>query len=268
MSSENSKQYHAVNADEVTTSKVESVHGSAKPVEDDEKKEKQGKKETKFARSIRVMTILQSMLSALLSLAIAVWQGRVYVTYQRTKDMPGAWPTVPNLAPTILLLVIAVAAFVFDLCMLLAYLMPNRKQARWALTVGNAAYYVVTSAKTVSYAISSAISKTSFDFGNATNQNSDLWSWTCTDQAATQDSVTQAESNCATQQAAWCFALAQLAVEAFKWLISILGWIQKMKQEEKDSVEAQNQKFSGYSPGVDQQLANTTPMFETSGLGV
>jgi hypothetical protein len=67
------------------------------------------------------------------------------------------------------------------------------------MVVGGAARYVVTSAKTVSYAISAVISKTSFDFGNATNQNTDLWSWTCTDQAATKDSINQAESNCTTQ---------------------------------------------------------------------
>ncbi len=151
------------------------------------------------ARRVKIMTIIQSTLSSLLSLAIAVWQGKVYFTFQHTKNVAGAWPSTPDLVPTLLLFSVAVAAFVFDICMLLAYLMPGKKLAKWAIMVGGAAHYVVTSAKTVSYAISAVISKTSFDFGNTTNQNADLWSWTCTDQAATMDSLTQAESNCTTQ---------------------------------------------------------------------
>jgi hypothetical protein len=168
------KNYAPVHADETSAVKSEKTQPAVAidAAEDT-------KREGRFSRCLKILTIIQSMLSSLLSLAIAVWQGKVYFTYQRTKATPGAWPDIPNLVPTILLFSISIAAFVFDICMLLAYLMPGKKGAKWAIAVGNAAYYVVTSAKTVSYAISSAISKTSFDFGNATNQNSDLWSWTC-----------------------------------------------------------------------------------------
>ncbi|KAK3934797.1 hypothetical protein QBC46DRAFT_453932 [Diplogelasinospora grovesii] len=129
-------------------------------------------KDDAATRRITIMRIIQSGLSSLLSLAIAVWQGKVYVTYQHTKSLQGAWPNIPNLVPTLLLFSVAIAAFVFDVCMLVAYLMPHgNKHARRTIAVGGAANYIVTSAKTVSYAISAVISKTSFDFGNATNQN-------------------------------------------------------------------------------------------------
>ncbi len=59
--------------------------------------------------------------------------------------------------------------------------------------------YIVNSTKTVSFAISAVVSKTSFDFGNNSGTNSDLWSYTCTDEAATNNAVIQAESNCDTQ---------------------------------------------------------------------
>lgn len=189
------KTYASVHTDESSALKSEKMQPAALVDSVDSTE----KKESGLQRWTRILTILQGMLSSLLSLAIAVWQGKVYFTYQRTKAEPGAWPDTPNLVPTILLFSISIAVFVFDACMLLAYLMPGKRRAKWGIAVGNAAYYVVTSVKTVSYAISSAISKTSFDFGNATNQNSDLWSWTCTDQAATMDAMTQAESNCNTQ---------------------------------------------------------------------
>jgi hypothetical protein len=158
------------------------------------------KKDDAATRRITIMRIIQSGLSSLLSLAIAVWQGKVYVTYQNTKSLQGAWPDIPDLVPTLLLLSVAIAAFVFDVCMMVAYVMPHgNKHAQRAIAVGGAANYVVTSAKTVAYAISAVISRTSFNFGNATSQNSDLWSWTCTSQAATMNNMTQAETNCTLQ---------------------------------------------------------------------
>jgi len=111
-------------------------------------------------KRIKILRIIQSILSALLSIAIAIFQGRVYWTYQNTKDMPGAWPTVPNLVPTILLFSVAIVALVFDSCMLVAYLRPASKFTPWAIRIGDAAHYIVASAKTVSYAISAVISKT------------------------------------------------------------------------------------------------------------
>lgn len=151
------------------------------------------------SRRIRIMTIVKSTLTSMLSLAIAIWHGKVYITFQNTKAVAGAWPPIPDLVPTLLLFSVALAAFVFDVCMLLAYTLPGKKLGKLVIMVGNGAHYVVTSAKTVSFAISTVTSKTSFDFENATNQNADLWSWTCTDQAASMDSLTQAESNCTTQ---------------------------------------------------------------------
>lgn len=172
-------------------------HVAEKPVPDVQP----GFDELKFARRekrIQVLRITQSILSALLSIAIAVFQGRVYWTYQNTKDIAGAWPTVPDVVPTILLFSVAVAALVFDGCMIIAYLRPTSKFAPWAVRIGGAAHYVVATAKTVSYGIAAAISKTSYDFGNASGQNADLWSYTCTEPAAAIEPI-QAESNCNSQ---------------------------------------------------------------------
>lgn len=82
---------------------------------------------------------------------------------------------------------------------LVGYMWPTTKFARWAVTIGGAAVYIVSSTKTVSFAISAVVSRTSFDFGNNSGTNSDIWSYTCTDQAATNNAVIQAESNCTTQ---------------------------------------------------------------------
>lgn len=161
----------------------------------------EGFDEAKHARRdkrIKVMRITQSTLSALLSIAIAVFQGRVYWTYQNTREMPGAWPTVPDVVPTLLLFSVAIAALVFDMCMIVAYMRPTSKYAPWAVRIGGVAHYVVASAKTVSYGISAMISKTSYDFGNASGQNADLWSYTCTEPAAAIEPI-QAESNCNSQ---------------------------------------------------------------------
>jgi len=88
---------------------------------------------------------------------------------------------------------------------------PSTKFARWAVTVGGAAQYIVGSTKTVSFAISAIVSRTSFDFGNASGMTPDLWSYTCSDQAAPMEAVIQAESNCNAQVSSRC--TAQLAVQ-------------------------------------------------------
>ncbi len=124
------------------------------------------------------------------------------------------WPAVPNVMPTILLFSVAIAVLVFDGCsespprlhsqllardagsileglprrphtprstadtallaVLVGYMWPTTKFARWAVTIGGAAVYVVSSTKTVSFAISAVMSRTSFDFGNNSGTNSDL----------------------------------------------------------------------------------------------
>lgn len=54
-------------------------------------------KKAQRARLVRILRLAQSTLSALLSLLIAIFQGRAYLTYNNTKNMPGAWPKVPDL---------------------------------------------------------------------------------------------------------------------------------------------------------------------------
>jgi hypothetical protein len=179
-------------------SETKSGYAAVKPVPDAAQPEVDEVKYARREKRIQVLRIVQSILSALLSIAIAVFQGRVYWTYQNTKNIGGAWPTVPDVTPTILLFSVAIAALVFDACMIVAYMRPTSKFAPWALRIGGAAHYVIATAKTISYGISAAISKTSFNYGNASGQNADLWSYTCTDPAATIEPI-QAESNCNSQ---------------------------------------------------------------------
>jgi len=56
-----------------------------------------------LARRLRLLRLAQGTLTAGLSLAVAALQLRAYVTFQRTKDVAGAWPTHPNLLATVLL---------------------------------------------------------------------------------------------------------------------------------------------------------------------
>ncbi|KLU89821.1 hypothetical protein MAPG_08790 [Magnaporthiopsis poae ATCC 64411] len=216
-------------------------------------------KTARRARRIKILRVVQSILAALLSLAIAAFQGRVYFTYYNTREKGGTWPNVPNTMPTILLFSIALAALVFDGCMLVAYMWPSTKFARWAVTIGGAAQYMVSSTKTVGFAISAVVSKTSFDFGNASGTNPDLWSYTCTDQAAALNSMIQAESNCDTQWASWVFALAQVAIEVFGWIVSILAFRQT---EQRLSAQAMEQKMTAYSSNVNSRLHDATPNFD------
>ncbi|KAK3360723.1 hypothetical protein B0T25DRAFT_629713 [Lasiosphaeria hispida] len=237
-------------------SESKSTYAAVKPGPDDTRN---GFDELKFARRdkrIKMLRIIQSTLSALLSIAIAVFQGRVYWMYQNTKDTPGAWPVVPNVVPTILLFSVAIAALVFDGCMIVAYLRPSSKFAPWAIHIGGAAHYAVASAKTVGYAISAVISKTSFDFGNNSGQNADLWSYTCTEQAAAVEMI-QAESNCSSQYASWAFAICQLGLEVFGWVITILV----LRQSERLSPQAVDERFTAHSGDVNRRLGEAAPQF-------
>jgi hypothetical protein len=62
----------------------------------------------------------------------------------------------------------------------------------------------------------------------------------------------------------WYFALAQIAIEALGWIISIMVWLQQRKEEDM-SPEAQEEKFKGYSQDVNGQLSSLTPKFNLAG---
>jgi hypothetical protein len=82
----------------------------------------------RLARETRRIRILRSVhhgLSSILSIIIATLQSLTYVKYEQTKDVPGAWPKQPTLFPTLVLLVVALVALTFDICSLIAYLMPG-----------------------------------------------------------------------------------------------------------------------------------------------
>jgi len=54
------------------------------------------RKRARRAKLIKILRVIQSVFSALLSISIAVFQGRVYWTFQATKNTPGTWPNFPN----------------------------------------------------------------------------------------------------------------------------------------------------------------------------
>ncbi|KAF2103926.1 hypothetical protein NA57DRAFT_70138 [Rhizodiscina lignyota] len=220
-------------------------------------------------RSIKILRIVQSTLTALLSLAIAFMQGRVYYIFLRTKNVPGAWPKTPQLTQTLLLFSVSVSAFTFDICMLFAYLMPNKRFAKKLYRIANGAHYIVTSAKTVAYALTSVVCKLGFNFGNSSGTNTDLWSWTCTAEAAEYADYNQAPSNCDAQTIAWYFALAQIGIELIGVVISLLVMQQKIRKlgqedgaEENASPSLGNkryEKLAELSPEVDTELSDVTP---------
>jgi hypothetical protein len=75
------------------------------------------------------------MMTSRLSLGVAIFQGKTYITYQQTKAVAGAWPTHPNLLPTVMLFATGIGAFVIDLSALIAYLWPQNP-------IGHKAYSV------------------------------------------------------------------------------------------------------------------------------
>ncbi|KAK1760037.1 hypothetical protein QBC47DRAFT_396046 [Echria macrotheca] len=213
------------------------------------------------ARKLRILRLVQSTLTSFLSIAIAILQGKAYLSYQQTKNTPGAWPTHPNLLPTLMLMVIAILAGSFDLCLLLAYLFPT--MARTFLRIATKSYNILTCAKGVSYVLVSAVCKGGFDYGNASGQNNDLWGWTCSSAADKFDSLTQASANCSGQTAAWYIALVTIAIEG----IGIFGtfFINQSKRKaagkEMDSAEfaAEFEKLAAWGQEVDKAVGGITP---------
>lgn len=58
--------------------------------------------------------------------------------------------------------------------------------------------HAITTFKAISFTYSAVGSRVSFNQGNATGQNNDLWSWSCSAQADAMSSVNQSSSNCLT----------------------------------------------------------------------
>jgi hypothetical protein len=73
------------------------------------------RKEARRNKRVKVLRVVQSVLSSLLSLSIAAFQARVFATFQRTRTVDeDVWPRVPNTSPTIMLFVVAITSLVFD----------------------------------------------------------------------------------------------------------------------------------------------------------
>jgi hypothetical protein len=126
-------------------------------------------------RFVKFLQIIQSIITAVLSVTIAVLQIRVFAYYQGTKDTPGLYPPNLDLLPTLLLLAVALAAIIFDGAQLLVFFMPKRMRiVRKATLIAAKAHYVIVASKAVSYFFSAIVAKNSG--GGAINN---LWSWSC-----------------------------------------------------------------------------------------
>jgi hypothetical protein len=77
---------------------------------------------------------------------------------------------------------VAIIAAVIDISLLVAYLFP--KWSYRAFKLANSCHNLLVVAKTVSYAATSVVCRSSFDYGNDTGNHTDLWGWTCTPGAA------------------------------------------------------------------------------------
>lgn len=177
---------------------IRSKRDSTQPLISGEADKDDGSDQHGATQRVRILRGVQALLTALLSVAIAVMQGRVYIIYQNTKTVPRAWPQTPNVLPTLLLFSVAIAALVFDIALIVGYTTKGRV-GKVAYEIAAGAHYVAVTAKMASFAITSIVCKVGFDFGNRSGTNDDLWSWSCTAQAAEMDSVNQANSDCATQ---------------------------------------------------------------------
>lgn len=91
--------------------------------------------QARHKRRIRIARGIQHLLTALLSISVAVMQGRTYILYQQTKGVPGTWPSFVNLLPTLMLFVTALVATVVDLCAIIAYAWPQTRAGSVAFKV-------------------------------------------------------------------------------------------------------------------------------------
>lgn len=100
--------------------------------------------QARHKRRIRIVRGFQHLLTALVSLGVAILQGRTYIIYEQTKNVPGAWPSFPDLFPTLLLFATAVAATTMDLCALIAYVWPKTRAGNVAYKVQLVPYILLT----------------------------------------------------------------------------------------------------------------------------
>ena len=143
-------------------------------------------------RRIRIIRSIHHLLSSAISLVIAIFQGTAYMLYQRTKHVAGAWPVDPVIIPTLLLFGVAVAALSFDVCSLVAYLMPGKRIAQKAFKLAVNMHYVIAGAKGLSWAIAASVCRTGFQVGN----NKDLWGWSCSPEASLEEAINNASFTC------------------------------------------------------------------------
>jgi hypothetical protein len=242
----------------------------------------------KSQKPIRIIRGVQGLLTAILSIFIAIFQGKVYLRYLETKDRPNAWPNHPSLVPTLMLFAIAIMAFTFDLFLIVAYVSPNKGIAGKAYELANKMHHILTATKTVSYVIVAIICRSGYNFGNSSGTNFDLWSWTCSNKSDQQSAFIQAQWSCSsqvshwlhwkylcsklrhdldTQTMAWMFSLIVIAIEVLGALITILlakrnTLTDTVAYSQITSTKDKNEQLDSIYTDVESTLADLTPQID------
>ncbi|KAF2728356.1 hypothetical protein EJ04DRAFT_581415 [Polyplosphaeria fusca] len=172
----------------------------------------------RYNRRIRIFRAVQHTLTSISSIVIAVLQGLTYIKYQQTKDVPNAWPQRPTLFPTLLLMVVAIMALLFDISSLIAYWMPGKRIAEKAFRLAMNLHYWITGVKTIAYTVAAAVCRTGFAVGG----NNDLWGWSCSAKGEDMQHVNDASFNCTGNTVAWILSIINIGVEVIGVAITVL----------------------------------------------
>lgn len=98
--------------------------------------------QARHQRRIHIARVVQHLLTSVLSIVIAILQGKVFVLYKQTQNVAGAWPMNPDLVPTLMLFVTAVIALTIDACALIAYFWPKSSIGKRAYSVRPASAFI------------------------------------------------------------------------------------------------------------------------------
>jgi hypothetical protein len=130
-------------------------------------------------KAIRILGATQGAVTGLLSLAVAILQLTTYRHYLATKDDPNMWPPAPNLTPTLMLLGVAVAAFIIDAALLITYLSHREPMTDRGVSIMTQLKYLLPAVKSIAF----ALAVISCIQNGQPSGNSNLWKWSCSDKA-------------------------------------------------------------------------------------
>ncbi|KAF3033423.1 hypothetical protein E8E12_002377 [Didymella heteroderae] len=204
-------------------------------------------------RRVRILRVVQHTLLSLTSVAIAVLQSLTYIKWEQTKNVPDAWPQHPMLFPTLVLLIVAVMALLFDASSLVAYLFPTKPIAEKAYLFAIKLHYWITSLKTIAYTIAATICRAGFTMGG----QQDLWGWSCSAQGQAMAATNDAGMNCTGNTVAWALSLLNISVEIIGVVIT--------QMMESNKREANSRAMVGGKPNAANDDSAANPLLTKYG---